>query len=88
MNSSSDEDRSWSIGGEAALFSDSAASLRVAAAQPDDSVPVSREFLYNAVAKLLEAMGEAIRHGTPLPHGLVEAGSEIARHVRRSYPHP
>jgi hypothetical protein len=86
MNSSSDEDSSWSIGGEAAVLSDAAVSLRAAAAQPDDHVPVSREFVFNAVAKLLEAMGEAIGHGTPLPHDLVEAGSEIARHVRRYRP--
>ncbi len=42
-----------------------------------------REFALNAVAKLLETIGRAIDRGTPLPHELVEAGSGIARHVRR-----
>ncbi len=62
---------------------DAAATLRAAAAQTEDQVPVPREFALNAIAKLLDTIGRAIDRPTPLPHELVEAGNEIARHVRR-----
>jgi hypothetical protein len=79
------DDSSWSLGGQAAVLVDAAATLRAAAAEPG-RVPVSREFAFNAVAKLLETIGQAIDRGTPLPHELVDAGSEIARHIRRYGP--
>jgi hypothetical protein len=78
-------DSSWDLAGDPAVLADAARTLRARSAELDPDSPLSAPFVYNSVAKLLEALEHhmtARLPRSPLPHDVVQAAMDIARHVR------
>jgi hypothetical protein len=56
--------------------------VRTRSSELDPDSPPSGPFVYNSVAKLLEGLGHSMAQHGQLPHDVVRAASEIARHIR------
>jgi hypothetical protein len=69
------------IRGEPELLVAAAAELRGAPAGRLDGAPLPGEFVMFGVARLLDALAAAMRGERGLPHDVVSAGEDLARHV-------
>jgi hypothetical protein len=69
------------IRGEPELLVAAAAELRGGPAGRLDGAPLPGEFVMFGVARLLDALAAAMRGERGLPHDVVSAGEDLARHV-------
>jgi hypothetical protein len=71
----------WTIRGEPSLLTGAAAELRSTPTGRTDGAPLPGEFVQFGLARLLDTLAVAMREPRGLPHDVVSAAEELARHI-------
>ena len=69
------------IRGDPSLLTGAAAELRSTPTGRTDGAPLPGEFVQFGLARLLDALATAMREPHGLPHDVVSAAEELARHI-------
>ena len=71
----------WSLGGDPDRLVEAAAMLRAGSAEEVFGSRQPGEYVMEAAARLLDALGHRMREGGDVGHEIVSAASEIAEHI-------